>query len=322
MKIKSFILAVFALASVQLFAQVVSVKTDTNAILIGERVKLNLVYELPANKKPLFPNFNDTISKQIEILGRTPIDTSINEETNIQTLSQQLIITAFDTGYFIIPPFPFGVMLPGDTSFDIVQSEPLLLNVFTVEVDTTKDIKPIVRPLAQPYTIDEFLPIISFVFVLAVIIFAIIYFIRRRKKNKPLFKKKEKPLLPAHEQAILDLEKLKLQKLWQNGRIKEYQSALTDIMRHYIERRYNIAAVEMVSHEIMEALKKTNVNADVMAKINATFDLADLVKFAKSNASPLENDTSLNNCIDFVNETKQEAVKEEDNKKGEEAKNV
>ncbi|NOR86716.1 MAG: hypothetical protein GQ527_03815, partial [Bacteroidales bacterium] len=109
MKIKTFILAVFVLAGFQLFAQVVSVKTDTNAILIGEQVKLNLVYELPANKKPLFPNFNDTISRHIEILGRTNIDTSYNEETNIQTLSQQLIITAFDTGYFIIPPIPFGM---------------------------------------------------------------------------------------------------------------------------------------------------------------------------------------------------------------------
>ncbi len=322
MKIKSYITLGFVLASFQLFAQVVSVKTDTNAILIGEQVKLDLVYELPINKKPLFPNFNDTISRQIEILTRTNIDTIYNEEAKSQTLSQQLIITAFDTGYFVIPSFPFGVMLSGDTSFDIILSEPLLLNVFTVEVDTTKDIKPIVRPLAQPYTLDEFLPYIMLAFALAIVIFSIFYFIRRRKKNKPLFKKKEKPALPAHEQAILDLENLKHQKLWQNGRIKEYQSSLTDIMRHYIERRFGISAVEMVSFEIMQALKKTSVNVDILGKITATFDLADMVKFAKSGASPLENDTSYNNCIDFVNETKQEIVKEDISNTREEETNV
>jgi hypothetical protein len=319
MKTKLYIIAIWLLASVQLFAQTVSVKTDTNAILIGERVRLDLNYELPNDKKPLFPLFNDTLTGQIEIIGRSLIDTTINLETKMQTLHQQLILTAFDTGYFVIPPIPFGMMQAGDTSYDVFQTEPLLLNVFTVEVDTTKDIKPIVRPIAQPYTIDEFLPWILFAFALAAIIFAIIYFIRRRKKNKPLFKKKGKPALPPHEQAMLDLDELKRKKLWQSGRLKEYQSELTDIIRHYIEGRFGINAVEMVSYEIMEALKTTSVNADALAKIAATFELADLVKFAKSGASAIENDTSYNNCIDFVNETKQLEVKEE---KREEATNV
>jgi len=319
MKTKLFILVFGVLASMQLIAQNVSVKTDTNAILIGERVMLDINYKLPLNKKPLFPVFNDTLTSNIEIIGRTKLDTIINKETNVQTLKQQLILTAFDTGYFIIPAIPFGMMQAGDTSFDVIQSEPLLLNVFTVDVDTTKDIKPIIRPIAQPYTIEEFLPIIMFVFAIIIIVFAIIYFIKRRKKNKPLFKRKDKPALPAHEQAMLDLDKLKRKKLWQAGRLKEYHSELTDIMRRYIEDRFEINAVEMVSTEIMNALKDTNVNTDALAKIAATFTLADLVKFAKSGASALENDTSFNNCIDFVNETKQIIKKEE---KGEEEINV
>jgi hypothetical protein len=68
----------------------------------------------------------------------------------------------------------------------------------------------------------------------------------------------------------------------------------------------------MVSFEIMEALKNTEVNSEVLAKINATFELADLVKFAKSGATAIENDTSFNNCIDFVNETKRVVVTEEE----------
>lgn len=321
MKTKIIIWVVFVLVGLQLQAQEVqvSVKMDTNAILIGEHVKLDLRYELPINKKSLFPAFNDTISKQIEIIGRTNIDTLINSETNLQILSQQLTITAFDTGYFVIPPINFGIMLPGDSSYDIFQSDALLLNVFTVEVDTTKDIKPIIKPLDEPYTLSEFMPYIMFGFSLIAVIAAIIYFIRRRKKNKPLFKKKEKPQLSAHEQAILDLETLKLKKLWQAGRLKEFHSELTDITRHYIERRFNIQAVEMVTHDIMEELKKSTVNVDVLGKIAATFELADLIKFAKSGASALENDTSYNNCIDFVNETKQEIIVEV---KDEESENV
>ena len=313
MTLRHNILVFIVLASMQLFAQQpkVSVKTDTNALLIGEQVLLDLKYELPIGETPLFPAFADTLTRDIEIVKRSNIDTLLNQETQVQTLRQQLTITAFDTGVFMIPPIRFGMMEKGDTSYSTIISDPLLLNVFTVEVDTTKDIKPIVRPMAQPYTIDEFLPIILLVLVLIIIIIAAVYLYRRFKKKKPLFTKKEKPALPPYQEAIQNLETLKMKKLWQNGQVKEYQSELTDIIRYYIERRFEINAVEMVSHEIMEALKKTDVNQEALAKISATFELADLVKFAKSNASAIENDTSFNNCIDFVNETKRVIVEKE-----------
>lgn len=299
------------------FAQKVSVSSDTNAILIGEQVKLDLKYHLPANKLGLFPVFKDTITSFLEIVSKSTIDTTIAESGD-QLLQQQLVITSFDTGYHIIPPLPFGLMEKGDTTFQILQSEPLLLNVFTVEVDTTKDIKPIVRPMAEPYTIGEFLPWIISVFALGLAIFAIFYFIRRRKKNKPLFQKKEKPAFPPHEQAILDLEALRMKKLWQQERLKEYHTELIDIIRAYIEGRFGIQAAEMVSFEIIDALKKENINAEVLQKLYASLELSDLVKFAKSGASAIENDTSLNNCIDFVNETKQLIIKVDQDKLKEE----
>ena len=318
------ILIFIVLASMHLFAQQakVSVKADTNAILIGEQVLLDLKYELPIGETPLFPAFNDTLTRDIEIVKRTTIDTLLNKDTQTQILKQQLTITSFDTGYFIIPPIPFGMMEAGDTSFSTIISDPLLLNVFTVEVDTTKDIKPIVRPMAQPYTIGEFLPIIIIGLIILILIIVAIYLYRRFKKKKPLFTKKEKPALPPYQEAIKNLEILKMKKLWQSGQVKEYQSELTDIIRYYIERRFEINAVEMVSFEIMEALKTTDVNSEAFAKISATFDLADLVKFAKSNASAIENDTSYNNCMDFINETKRIAIDKDNSQEKTEAEHA
>jgi len=321
------ILAILLIVSFQSWAQqaVVNVKSDTNAILIGEQVKLGLHFDLPQGKTPLFPVFHDTLTSALEIIGKTAIDTVVNAETGMKSLRQTLIITSFDTGYFVIPPIPFGIMKPGDTTYQVLQSDPLLLNVFSVEVDTTKEIKPIIRPMAEPYTLLEFLPIISLVFAVAIIIFAIFYFIRRRKKNKPFFAKKEKSLLPPYEEALLHLDELKRKKLWQNDRIKEYHTELTDVVRRYIERRYGIQALEMVSADIMEQLKKQKVNDVALSKIKASFELADLVKFAKSGATPIENDTSFNNCVDFVNETKQAVIpeeKKEEAMKKEEVKDV
>lgn len=290
----------------------VQVSSDTNAILIGEQVKLDLKYEHSMDQIGLFPVFKDTITSYLEIVSASIIDTVLDEDSGTKTLHQELIITSFDTGYHIIPPLPFGLMKKGDTVYQILQSEPLLLNVFTVEVDTTKDIKAIARPVGEPYTLEEILPWISLVFAIGLVIFALFYFIKVKKKNKPLFKKKEKPALPAHEQALLDFGQLKLKKLWQQGLIKEYHTDLIDIIREYIERRYGIQAAEMVSFEITESLKAHAINEQAMSKLKASLELADMVKFAKAGASALENDTSMNHCIDFVNETKQSIIKVED----------
>jgi len=297
----------------------VSVSTDTNAILIGEQVKLDLKYQFPENQIGLFPSFKDTITSKLEIVQQSPIDTLINSENGLKTLSQQLTITSFDTGHWVIPPLPFGLMQKGDTAYDILKSEPLLLNVFTVEVDTTKDIKPITLPMGEPYTLGEIIPYVAIVLAVGILVFAIFYFYQRKKKNKPLFVKKPKPLLPPHEEAINRLQELRLKKLWQNDRLKEYYSELTDIIRYYIERRFEFQAMEMVSSEIIDRLEgEAQVNDQAKAKLQATLELADLVKFAKSGATAIENDTSLNNCIDFVNETKVKPVIEEKPKSEEE----
>ena len=52
----------FLVLSMHVAAQKVAVKSDTNAILIGEQVKLDLNYELPINQVALFPVFKDTIT--------------------------------------------------------------------------------------------------------------------------------------------------------------------------------------------------------------------------------------------------------------------
>ncbi len=324
------ILSIMVFVSVSFGQQAqVSVSADTNAILIGEQVELDLKYQFPDNQIGLFPVFKDTITSLIEIVKQTPIDTLVNSENGIKTLSQKLYITSFDTGYHVIPPLPFGLMSKGDSTYDILQSEPLLLNVFTVEVDTTKDIKPITLPMGEPYTLGEIMPYVAIVLVVGILVFAIFYFYQRKKKNKPFFVKKEKPALPPHEEAINRLEELRIKKLWQKDRLKEYHSELTDIIRYYIERRFDFQAMEMVSSEILERLKgEAQVNEQVKAKLKATLELADLVKFAKSGATAIENDTSLNNCLDFVKETKIVVIAEVKNeeksasKEGKEVKDV
>ena len=287
--------------SLTILAQEVNVSIDTNAILIGEQVKVNVDYQFPSDKQGYFPFLPDSLSSNLEIVERTKIDTSFDK--GITRYYQELKVTAFDSGYFVLPAFSFGYKSELDSAIQIIVSDPHLINVFTVDADTTQPIKPIAGPFSEPYTFMEILPWILFVLALVSLIFAAFYFYRKKQK-KPLFKLKTEPKIPPHEKALDNLALLRLKKIWQAGKVKVYYSELTDILRLYIEERFDIQAIEMTTHEILDGLAKNSINDEVMRKLSDSLELADLVKFAKAKPSPLENDTCLNHGVDFVNETK------------------
>ncbi len=301
--------------SLSLFGQEVRVTIDTNAILIGEQVKVNIDFQFPTDKQGYFPFLPDSLGSNLEIVERSKIDTSFNK--GITRFYQELKVTAFDSGYFVLPAFSFGYKGELDTAIQIIVSDPYLINVFTVDADTTQPIKPLVGPLNEPYTLMEFLPWIIFILALGALIFTAFYFYRKRQK-KPLFKFKEEPKTPPHEKALDNFARLRLKKLWQTGRVKDYYSELTDIIRIYIEERFDVMAIEMTTREIIDGLKMYSINGDAMQKLRGSLELADLVKFAKAIPTALENDTCLNYGIDFVNETKLFEVE----KVGEEVLNV
>ena len=91
--------------------------------------------------------------------------------------------------------------------------------------------------------------------------------------------------------------------MWQSGKVKEYFSTLTDIAREYIEGQFGVNAVEMTTDDIMEEIKPLHFSKEAYDKLKDTMVVADLVKFAKYSATPLESDTCLNNMTDFVNES-------------------
>ncbi|GMT45508.1 MAG: hypothetical protein IEMM0006_1340 [bacterium] len=290
---------------------------DTSAIMIGDQIGLNLALKVPAGSQITWPVLNDTLVPHVEIIKRGKTDSIV--EHNVLNLKRRLVITSFDSGYFNITPMKFQVRLPGSSKVDTVATQDLFLQVYAPQVDTTKAFKVIKGPMAEPYTLGEILPwILLGLLLLAGIIF-LVWYLRKRKKNQPLFARKSKPRLPPDQEAIQRLEEVRLSRLWQAGKLKVYHTAITDIMRNYFARRFLFDAREMTTGEIMCNLEKEAVNKEALAKARSAFELADLVKFARLKPSPLENDTSLNYCLDFVNETKVVPQEEPAQTQGDEA---
>lgn len=288
-------------------------KTDSSAINLGDQIGLELGLKLPAKARVQWPVIADTITSHIDVVKHNSIDTLF--EAGQMILKQRLLVTSFDSGYFEVPPIQFIYRMPDDTTLYRATTGSLYLQVYVPEVDTTKPFKVIKGPIEEPYTLGEILPwVLLGLAVIAGIIFLIVWW-SKRKKNQPLFRAKPKPLPPPDVEAINKLEEIRLARIWQSGKVKQYFSSLTDVMRNYLKRRYGFDATEMTTDEILDELKNHVSNAGATEKLQGMMQLADLVKFAKAQPTPLENDLSLDHCLDFVRETKPVALPPADDEK-------
>jgi hypothetical protein len=298
-------LFLFTLTTAVLFGQPTSatIKPAKNSILIGDQVNVELTLTVPAGSRVQWPLLTDTLAQGIEILRKTGIDTVSSDNASF-TLKQNLTITSFDSGSYVIHPVVFKYSKKGDTTILVTGTLPVKMDVQTIQTDQKADIKPIKPPLKAPVTFREMLPWIGLALILLALAGLIYYYLKTRKQVKPVTATRLNSAIPPHEAAIEALESLRIKKLWQSGRVKEYYSEMTEIIREYIELRYPVRALEMTTGEIQAALRKTDVNATAREKLLQVLTLADLVKFAKEQPLPLVNDQCLTECIDFVGETK------------------
>jgi len=285
-----------------LLGQNVAVKAvlDTNFLMIGEQTQLHFITTYQdKNTQILFPQLNDTIIKEIEVLSKSPIDTSIADANGLFSQSQSILITSFDSGYYVVPPFYF--IINGDT----VESDPLLLEVQNMEVDTANAIFDIKQPLSEPFSIKDWLKD-NWVWLAAILaaLIGIFFLVRYLRREKPVVEEKIIPKIPVHEIALGKLRQLNEQQLWQNGKIKAYHSEISEILREYIEERYQVNALEETTSEIMHGLRLHQIPEELKLKLSQTLTLADLVKFAKEQPLTNENENSLTNAIEFVEATK------------------
>jgi len=290
---------------------------ESDSLLIGDQVLLKLEVSIPSDHLISWPAYEDTLVNQIEIIKKTNIDTIPSDDPSLKTYFQDLLITGFDSGIYMVPAIQFFHGAKDDTVTDVVSTRPFYIQVHTVEVDTSQAIKPIKPPISAPYTFAEALPWILITLGIILLGLFIFYYIKKRKNAQPVFKIRSKAKLPAHVIALNELEDLRLKKLWQAGKVKEYYTVMTDVIRVYLEDRFDINAVEMTTDEILADMRKQNLESKVQQKLRQTLILADLVKFAKENPLPLDNDNSLSDSIVFVEETipvQQEDKEESENK--------
>lgn len=299
---------------------------DTPLVLVGMPRVLHLEVTVPKDAHlawPILQKMGGVAAVDMEDMQKSyllefgpdtrfDIDTLSVTDTQV-TLSQDLQVFAFDSAAMVIKPIAF-VVNETDTLFSPV----VALNCdqpfeeVPADVQAMQGIKDIKDP---PFVLWDYLRWVVFVLAILLIIAAVVslvlYLLKRGYKKTAAV---EAPVerRPAHViamDALLDLEQ---KHLWEKGCFKEFHTELTDILRRYLERRYQVQALESTSDEIMSELVELQIHQkSSYNNLRDILVMADLAKFAKYEPSADENRMSYCNARLFVEQTKEVIVEKQ-----------
>ena len=278
----------------------VSAQLDSTKLMIGDQVQLQLFVQ--HGRDVVVENIDLSVlekAEKIELIEKSRLDT-INDSDDF-ILTQRLVLTSFDSGYHWIPPIPVTYIEDGKKKTVETNNLPLTVSTIPIPNDTIA-ITPIKNIRREPLKFQDLVPYLLGGLAVVGLVALILFLVRRRRREE----KPAEPVvrIPPHVIAQEKLEKLRAAKLWQQGKIKLFQSELTRIVREYLENRYGISALESTTEETLEKVEALKLQGGWVQKLRDMFRVADLVKFAKASPPADFHDRVLNDAERFILETK------------------
>ena len=258
---------------------------------------------------PRVPHYNFRLDSTTIMLGdqtvlaveKTPLYPSMDDLTNNDIVAvRQWMDTADGTLYTALTSFEEGEhwLHIGDDS--------VMLTVNDMPgVDTTSaEIRDIANIMSQPYTFGEIARVVLYIWLFWAVVAGAVLLYLRIKRKKPLISLPEAPPLPPDTRALQRLEQLRQQQWWQQGKVKEYYTELTDTVRVYLEEACGIQSTEMTTDQTLDAFHASPAcNSDTESLLRQTLQAADMVKFAKSQPQPYQHDLALGESTEFIKAT-------------------
>ena len=281
----------------------VKASLDSAYIIMGKQTALKVNVVQDKGTEGHFLNVGDTLTREIEVIRALPADTA-SLGSDREEITQNIIIQSFDSGLYTIKPLVYA------TAHDTVKSNELVLKVLPVPVDTLKTVHDYAGTATPSWKIWDLLALA----------FAL-YVVWRKRHTIINTIIPPKPPVPPYEMAMQQLNALKNQKLCEHGHEKEFYTRLTEILRVYLQRRFDINAMEMTSPQIMDVISRhedIKPSSSIMRRI---LEIADFVKFANVRPMPDDNIKTFNMAVQFVEATKPEEKPEEPTADGDKKQN-
>jgi hypothetical protein len=284
----------------------VHVRIDKTKMTIADTFLLELETAIEPNYAVRMPKV-DAVLENFGIVDLENLGNKLDENNRVVS-RYQYKLEPFLSGTFQIPAFKFefyDVNNPDDKKYEIT-TEPIDIEVTSLLGEQRAelkiaDIEGVVEMLAKPSY--------WWIWVLcaggAIAVVGSLFYIRRKRVKElvRIFK-------PAHEIAYERLRALVRKDLIKAGKIKEFYEHLSDILRHYIEHRFNLRAPERTTEEFLAELPSANVlSKSDQNQLEEFLIHCDLVKFAKYNPTAEQIQRTFDLVKNFIETTKSDEKK-------------
>lgn len=254
----------------------VTVTPDRDQMTVGDPLKLTIQVTHPAGTQALLPELGDNWGA-FEVHSQSPVDVIDNGDGTLTT-RQTVEATLFAPGDYQTPPLAVTI---ADANGDLSQAEagPAAVTVASVLPAAPaggggEELRDIKSQASLPLPTD-WLAIAAGMLGLAVVAGAGWWLFRRYGNRGRLDNRS------PQEVALDQLKRVRALDYPAQGRFKAHYSLVTDCLRDYLERQYDIPARDQTTTELKRALETTRMSEGYIQQFISLFADSDLVKFAK-----------------------------------------
>lgn len=190
------------------------------------------------------------------------------------TWLQQFTLILFDSLVCTLPPL---IIKNGEGTQ--LKTAPVELKVAPIRVNLDQKLEAPRNIKREDFLWTDF--VLVFLVLGLVCIYAVVWYRKAQLiEIKETLVVKNEP--EADELAIERLYQLEAQGFWEEGDLKKFYSELSQILKEYLERRYNIPAMESTTAELAILLSNTTFQKGLRNDLNKVLSEADLVKYAQN----------------------------------------
>jgi hypothetical protein len=266
-----------ALAAAPAAAQDVAFKVTPPAgtVKLAEKFSFSVEAVLPENYS-LKADTAAASNSEFETLSFTRL--SERKEGGRKTELFEVKARAYTLGVSTFPAIPWGLRGEGVPADTLVKTEPFNVEVLPLfKIKEGEDIKDIYPPYS-------YVPWLLLLLALLAAAAALWQFYRRFgvKAGTPVFARAAwRDTRTPYQRARERLDRLAASPLAREGKLKNFYTGLTAILRLYLAEEFSIDAVLLTTADLSRELKKTGADLKSLLRARELLQKADMVKFAR-----------------------------------------
>ncbi|MBI4051422.1 MAG: hypothetical protein HY400_02835 [Elusimicrobia bacterium] len=275
------------------FASSILMQPATTYILLGEPISIPITATYPTTYQlSLDTAAIQEASFYIHQIQFKPPQTKGDQKEQHGVLT----VTPFEVGESTFPSLTW-TLIPTPNSQPPTPNSQLLLKSPPIKFQVLapflpEEIPSDIRDIKPPFALFPW----SWAISVAILFSAILWYLWRHKYKSKLYSSRLQKMteqLPAHEQALKALESLIASGLWEEGGAKIFYNTLADILRNYLDRRYEIPSLYLTTSDLFRQMRAAEIERSAIQWTKQVLENCDLVKFAKYNPTDADREQDI-----------------------------